>query len=179
MDFLHKMTHIQLNNAFLVLWSIPAENKKFWWGKKLTTSERICYSEFFFSSSLKRENPEKMYWFNGDTFFGQTNEMGQVLPKIVFHLKMRYIQLNYAFLVFWSVYVKIYKKLQIKVKKVIYTESFSYFEMGHILKKSIDLMGTFFQWNGTNITENSFPPQKEPHTAKLSCSGVLKHFFCK
>ncbi len=30
--------------------------------------------------------------------------------------------------------------------------------------------------NGTNITENSFAPQKEPHTDKLSFSGALKHF---
>ncbi len=30
--------------------------------------------------------------------------------------------------------------------------------------------------NGTNITENSFAPQNEPHTNKLSFSGILNHF---
>ncbi len=38
------------------------------------------------------------------------------------------------------------------------------------------------QWNGTNIEEYIFPPQNEPHTAKLNFSGVFKNFcrkWCK
>ena len=32
------------------------------------------------------------------------------------------------------------------------------------------------QWNWTNINENSFPPQNELLSTKLSISGILKHF---
>ena len=42
-----------------------------------------------------------------------------------------------------------------------------------------DLMETNFlvkPVTGTNITKNCFPPQNEPNRAKLSSSGVLKHF---
>ena len=45
------------------------------------------------------------------------------------------------------------------------------FEMGQILKIGFVYMET----NGTN-KKFDFPPQNEPHTAKLSFSGVLKHF---
>ena len=34
----------------------------------------------------------------------------------------------------------------------------------------------FTPWNGPIIKENSFSAQNEPHTAKPSLSGVLKHF---
>ena len=48
--------------------------------------------------------------------------------------------------------------------------------MGLTLKLGFDLMETTFLFKpekGAIITENSFAPQNEPHTAKLRFSGVL------
>ena len=44
--------------------------------------------------------------------------MGQILRKTVFHLKMSHMQLNYAFVLFWTIFGKIHWKIVSLVQKV-------------------------------------------------------------
>ena len=52
--------------------------------------------------------------------------------------------------------------------------------MGQILKNGFDLMEKTFlgsnQSNRTNITENNFPPQNEPHAATLKLFWYFEAF---
>ncbi len=103
---------------------------------------------------------------------------------------MSHIQLNYVFLVFWSIFCRNWPKNFLLGKKTEFlkknaknnAESFFFlnkFEKSQILRNSFDLMELQFwsnKWNGTNINKNGFHPQNEPHTAKLSLSVILKLF---
>ena len=53
---------------------------------------------------------------------------------------------------------------------------------GANLERVLFLMEKAFwviRWNRTNFTEISFAPQNKPNTAKVSFTGVLKHFHQK
>ena len=71
--------------------------------------------------------------------------MGQILTKTVILLKMCHIQLNYAFLLFWSVFGEIHWRLLFLVKKVTSQE------------EALNILETFFSqqvWKGANPEEN-------------------------
>ena len=102
---------------------------------------------------------------------------------------MCHIQLNYAFLLFWSIFGKIHRELLFLVKKVPISETNTeilrkfvfptMFEKG----KSWWKIGLFKQlflikpvkW--ININKNCFSPKRETHSSKLCLSVVLKHFL--
>ena len=99
------------------------------------------------------------------------------------------IQLNYAFLLFWSIFGEIHRELIFSVQKKTISEKsteilrkfvfHNKFETGHIMRKIWICLNNFFfikpiKW--WKYKQNCFPPQSEPHTAKLCFSVVLKHF---
>ncbi len=55
------------------------------------------------------------------------------------------------------------------------------FEKGKTLRKYFDLMETTFWVKPVKRDKYyyGFPPQNEPHTAKLSFAGVIKHYHGK
>ena len=106
---------------------------------------------------------------------------------------MSHIQLNYVFLLFWSIFAEIQRQLLFLVKKVTFLEKrtekltekltkfvfLNMFENRQTLRKiGICLNNSFWSnlWNGGYINKKCFSPQSKPHTAKLCFSVVLKHF---
>ncbi len=55
---------------------------------------RITKKIILFQRVRKGANPEQRFRFEVNDFFGQTSEMGQILSKIILHLKLSHIQLN-------------------------------------------------------------------------------------
>ena len=112
------MSHIQLNYAFLLFWSILGkfqENFPFLSKKELSQKEALKYSEIlFFLICLKSVNHE----LNLDLFkhvFEQTSKMGQILTKTVFLPKVNHIQLM-LFCCFEAFSVKFTKNFSFKSK---------------------------------------------------------------
>ena len=117
--------------------------------------------------------------------------MGTNIKKnTVFLPKVCHMQLNYAFLLFWSILGEIHRELLFLVKKLIISERsteihrkfvfLNMFEKRVNPEKNLDLFKQLFlikQVKGEQIlTKTCFSPQSEPHTAKLCFSVVLKHF---
>ena len=48
--------------------------------------------------------------------------MGEILKKLIFHPNVRHIQLNYAFLLFCSIFGEIHRELLFFVQKVTISE---------------------------------------------------------
>ena len=122
------MSHIQLNYAFMLFWSIFREIHwkllflvKIW----LSQKEALKYVEkLLLLTSLIRRKARRKFGFVSTTFFDQTSKRGQILTKTVFLHKMSHIQLNYASLLFWSIFGEIHRKfLLFVVKKVIISET--------------------------------------------------------
>ena len=103
---------------------------------------------------------------------------------------MSLIQLNYAFLLFWSIFGEIYRELLFLVQNLTFSEKspeilrkfvfLNKFEKVKIKRKIWICLNNFFlikPEKGTNINKNSFSPQNEPHRAKQCFSVVLKHFW--
>ena len=103
---------------------------------------------------------------------------------------MSHIQLNYAFLLFWSIFGVIYRELLLLVQKVTTSEKstetlrkfvfLNKFKKGQIQRKLWICLNNFFDQTsklGQILTKNCFSPQSEPQTDKLYFSVVLKHFF--
>ena len=102
---------------------------------------------------------------------------------------MSHIQLNYALLLFWSIFWLIHWKILFFVKKVTLRKKhrntqkvffLNKCEKGQILRKIWISLNKFFwskQYMGTNINKHCFSPQDEPHAAKLCFPVVLKHFW--
>ena len=69
--------------------------------------------------------------------------MGEILTKTYFSPQMYHLQLNYAFLLFWIIFVEIHRELHFLVQKCDYirkdhwnTQNFlNMFEKGKILRK--------------------------------------------
>ena len=104
---------------------------------------------------------------------------------------MRHIQLNYAFLLFWSIFVEIsggklfllFKKKAISEMSTEIRRNFVFlnlFEKWQILRKIWICLKTFFDQTIkiVKIITKTFFLLKviHPHTAKLCFSVVLKHF---
>ena len=102
---------------------------------------------------------------------------------------MSHIQLNYVFLLFWSIFAEIQRQLLFFVQKVTFSEKrtekltkfvfLNMFENRQTLSKIGTCLNNCFwsnQWNGGYINKNSFSPQSKPHSSKLCFSVVLKHF---
>ena len=116
-----KVSDIQLNYAFLLFWSI------FFWNslktslfiKKVTFSERSTeiWSKFVFLNKFERGKSWGKFGFIWTTVFDQTIKRGQILTKNIFLLKVRHIQLNYAFPLFWSIFGEIHWKILFLSKK--------------------------------------------------------------
>ncbi len=71
------------------------------------------YSEsYFFPTSLKKGKSWEKFWFDGNNFFLSNQWKGAGIKKQTFFLlKIRHIQLNYTFLVLWSIFAEIDWKL--------------------------------------------------------------------
>ena len=115
--------------------------------------------------------------------------MGVILIKNAFLPKVSHIQLNYVFLLFWSIFGEIHRELLFFDQKVTISERrteiltkfvfLNMFENGQILRKIWICLNNCFltnQWNGTNIKQKLFFSPNEQHTAKLCFTIVLKHF---
>ena len=117
------MSHIQLNYAFLLFWSIFGKIhwKLLFLVQKVTISERSTelLRKFVFLNKFEKKQILRKIWIClHKSFFDQTIKRGEILTKTVFLLKMGHIQLNYAFLLFWSIFGKIHWKLLFLVQKV-------------------------------------------------------------
>ena len=122
--FLPKVRHMQLNYAFLLFWSIFGEIHidLFFLVKKVTlrkehfNTQKVCFSYIWNGENLSK------IWICLTTDFEQTSKRVQILPKTFFLPKVSHIQLNYAFLLFWSILVEIHRELLVLVKKVTISE---------------------------------------------------------
>ena len=101
---------------------------------------------------------------------------------------MSHIQINYAFLLFWSILGEIHRKNLYLVKKVTFSERrienlrnlFNLIFLKRVNpEENLDLFKQLLlikPVKGDNIKKNYFSPQSEPPRAKLCFSVVLKHF---
>ena len=115
------MSHILLNYAFLLFWSIFVENSQrtflfrpkrdYLWYEQWNT-QKICFSYHFWKEQILRK-----FWICLNNFFFQTSKRGKILTKTVFLHKMSYILLNYAFLLFWIFFGEILREIFFFCKK--------------------------------------------------------------
>ena len=123
MFFSVKMSHIQLNYDSLLFWSIFGEVhwKLLFLVKKVTISERSTeiLRKFVFLNKFEKEQIQRKIWICcKQPCFVQSSKTGQILTKTVFLLKMSHIQLNYAFLLFWSIFGEFNWKILFLIKKI-------------------------------------------------------------
>ena len=157
----------------------------------MTISERSTeiLRKFVFLTSLKRGKSRGKFVFVKTTVFDQTNKRDQIFIKTVFLLKMSHIQLNYAFLLFWSFFREIHWNVFFLVKKVIIYERsteilrkfvfLNKFEKRQIQRKIWICLNNFLEQTsrrGQIFKKNSFSPQIELHRAKVWFCVLLKHF---
>ena len=121
------MIHILLNYAFLLFWSIFGEihRKKFLLDIKVTLSEtrtEILRKFFFFLTFLKKANPGEI-WICLNKCFWSNHQKEIIIKKKKFLQKVSHILLDYAFLLFWSIFGEIYRELLFLVKKVTISET--------------------------------------------------------
>ena len=96
--------------CFEEFWGRLTEN--FFFSQKMTISEFVFLNEFEKGQILRK------ICICLKIFFHQTSKRGQILTKTVFHLKVSHIQLNYSFMLFWSILGEIHWKSLFLVKKV-------------------------------------------------------------
>ena len=131
-----------------------------------------------------------MFWYDRNSFVCSKQWNGTDINESSFAPQNGHIQLKQAFLGFEAFSLVFDKNLHLRSKtwlserritqKVIFPqiiwkvanpeERFLFDENDLFCSNLLD---------GTNITENTFAPHNEPPTAKLSFSGVLKHFCWK
>ena len=102
-----------------------------------------------------------------------------MLTKTVFYPKSNHILLNYAFLLFWSIFGEIHRKLFFLDIKVTISETsteilrkyvfLTMFEKEKNPEENLDLFKQFFL-DKISKRGNCFSPQSKPHTTKLSLS---------
>ena len=114
------MSHIQINYAFLLFWSILGEihRKNLFLVKKVTFSERSIENlrNLLNLIFFKRVNPDE----NVDLFkqlFLIKPVKGDNIKKKVFIPKLSHLELNYAFLLFWSIFGEIQSEVLFLVQK--------------------------------------------------------------
>ena len=61
-------------------------------------------------------------WICFKTLFDQTSKMEKMFKKNVILLNLSHIQINYAFLLFWSILGEIHRKNLVLVKEVTFSE---------------------------------------------------------
>ena len=154
------MSHILLNYAFLLFWSIFGKIHKepFFLDKKLAISETSTeiIRNMFFLPCLKRVNTEE----NLDLFkqlFLIKPIKGDKKKKKKFLLKVSHILLNYAFLLFLSTFEEIHRELFFLVIKVTIVETsieklrkfvfLTMFEKRQILRKIWICLSKYFWSN--------------------------------
>ena len=120
------MSLIQLNYAFLLFWSIFWEihRELLFLVQKLTISEKSpeILRKFVFLNKFEKVKIKRKIWICLNNFFWSNQKRGQILTKTVFLLKTSHIQLNYAFLLFWSIFWEIHRELLFLVQKVTISE---------------------------------------------------------
>ena len=120
------MSLIQLNYAFLLFWSIFWEihRELLFLVQKLTISEKSqeILRNFVFLNKFEKVKIKRKIWICLNNFFWSNQKRGQILTKTVFLLKTSHIQLNYAFLLFWSIFWEIHRELLFLVQKVTISE---------------------------------------------------------
>ena len=153
------MSHILLNYAFLLLWRIFGEIhwEHFFLDIKVTIAETSTEKSesLIFFPCLKGVNPEK----NLD-FFKQFCMIKPVKDdtcyKIFFLQSVSHIVLNYAFLLFWSVFGEFIEKFSFNIIVTIAETSteilsqfvfLTMFEKGKILRKIWICLNNFFWTN--------------------------------
>ena len=121
--FLLNISHIQLNYAFLLLGSIFSEIhwKLLFLVKKVIISEwsSEVLKKCFFQKKLKSLKSRWKFRFSGNNYVVHTRKMGHILQNNVFLLNMSHIQLNYAFMLFWSIFEEIHWTIFFIIKKII------------------------------------------------------------
>ena len=180
------MSHKLLNYAFLLFWSIFVGNSQK--SKKWISQKRaLKYLEsLFFLPCLKGANPEEFFLFK-QLFFITPVKGDNYLQNLFFSPK--WPLLNYAFVMFSSIFGEIHRELLFLVKKVTIIEMrteiiWNIFFLpcllrGEILRKIWICLNQYLwlnQLKGININKNCFSSQYEPYTTKLCLSVVLKHF---
>ena len=117
-----KWATYKLNYAFLLFWSIFGEihRELLFLVKKVTISEmRTNTQKFVFLNIFQMGKVLRKIWICfKQNIYDFTSKRGQVLTKTVFLPKLSPLQLNYAFLVFWSILGEIHRELLFFVKKV-------------------------------------------------------------
>ena len=174
--FFLKISDIQPNSASLLFWSILGGNSLktslFCQKSDFLRKEHWNTQKFFFLNKFEKGQILTKIWICLNNFFYQTSKRWQILIKNVFLLKVSHIQLNYAFLLFWSIFVEIHRELLFLVKKVTsqkeaqnYLESWFFsisLKWGKSRGKFRFVVNNPFcskQKNRTNIIKNCFSPQ--------------------
>ena len=120
------MSHIQLNYAFMWFLSIFEEiHRELFLFKNMAISERRTdiLRKFVFDNMFERGKILRNIWIClNNFFFEKTSKMGEILTKTFFLLKVSHIQLNYAFLMFSTIFGKIHGEFLFLVKKVTIPE---------------------------------------------------------
>ena len=120
---LPKVRHIQLNCAFLLFWSIfvKIHRELLFLVKKMAIPERSTEKlrKFVFLNMFENGKSWVKLGFVKTNIFDQTSKKGQILKKKVSPPKMSHIQLNYAFLLFWSIFLEIHREPLFLVKKLL------------------------------------------------------------
>ena len=83
---------------------------------------RNTQKDYFCQQVWKGEKSEEILDLVETTVFVQSSKMGQLLTTNVSLHKISHIQLNYAFLLFWSIFGLIHWKLLFLVQKVTISE---------------------------------------------------------
>ena len=86
--------------------------------KEHRKTQKVCFS----LRVWKGANPEENLDLFKQLFLIKPLKGGQILTKTVFLLKVSHIQLNYAFLLFWSILGEIHRELHFLVQKVTISE---------------------------------------------------------
>ena len=111
--FLHKVSHILLNYAFLLFWSIFGEihRELFFLELKVTIAETSTeiFKKFVFLPCLRGANPEENLDLFKQMFLITAVKWEKKKKKKNFH-KVCQILLNYAFLLFWSIFGEIHRE---------------------------------------------------------------------
>ena len=120
------MIHILLNYAFLLFWSILGEihRKSFFLDIKVTISETSTeiFRKFVFLNMFEKGQSGEI-WICLNKCFWSNHQKEIIIKKIVFLQKVSHILLDYAFLLFWSIFGEIHRELLFLVQKVTMSET--------------------------------------------------------
>ena len=189
---LNKLSHIQLNYAFLLFWSIWGEihRELFFLDIKVTISETRTeiLRNLVFLTMFEWGKSWKKFGFVQTTVFDQTSKSGYNFFFYVFVHKLSHILLNYVFLLFWSILREIHREIfildikRLSQKRVLkYSENLFFLPCLKMLnsEKNLDLLKQLFlikQLKGDNYWKKKFSPKCYPQSVKQCPSVVLKHF---